>query len=507
MSTTAKPKGQAATAGAAAKAATANTPTVNDLQAIVYQEVQSAAAPTAIAFNMPGMLPVNEGSLGDLPWFYQNGTSFNNATYNWLNSLFAYQSDGYVGSNKEALTTAYFNVLEDTSYVLDAADSTSLNNANLKNAAVVNTIITDWTSAFGPLPSGTQISQLNYIMTQVLSWGAAGLTLGQLRNSTNPMGLLPNIPLGASQLVSDLMTYLANTSSVANIQAAVLSCNNQITQTKNNVNPPSAPTVGPGFMQTVDATGNTLIVPEVDITESTGVIQNALLPTSGGTSFSASFSAFAIDSDTVQISSSSGAGVGDIGFFLGFSSEASSSLNIFSADTTQTSCTVTLTYNGVTTFTPTFYPYNVSTGKGWWNPDPIEEAANPTPNQSGYVFNPTPAYNFGVNGNFGVLSRLMISQQPVISLTYTTSNYAAYQKTFAEQSSWGVSFLGIPLGGGSQSYYSCQTSQDASSNTVTVTMSPAGISTPITPTQQLAYVIGAQILWPGASTTQNAAGI
>jgi len=38
-------------------------------------------------------------------------------------------------------------------------------------------------------------------------------------------------------------------------------------------------------------------------------------------------------------------------------------------------------------------------------------------------------------------------------------------------------------------------------------MSPAGINTPVTPSDQLAYVIGAQILWPGASALQNKAGI
>jgi hypothetical protein len=120
-------------------------------------------------------------------------------------------------------------------------------------------------------------------------------------------------------------------------------------------------------------------------------------------------------------------------------------------------------------------------GKEWRNPEPVQNAVDYNPNGSGYKFKPEPPYNFAINGDFGFLSRLMISQQPVMTLVYNTSNYAPYAKTFQEQSSWGVSFLGIPLGGGSQSYYSCETSYDESSQTVTVTMSPVGNATPVPP--------------------------
>jgi len=497
--------------GAPATRPAAAAPSAADLPSVIFTAIGTGAAPIAASLNMPNLLPVDEAGLGDFPWFWQNGTNFNDATYNWLNSLFTYSSDGYVGTAGEAFTTAYFNVLLDTAYVLDAQDAAALNAANLKAATVINTIISDWTTFSGPFPAGitTQSQQVNYVTAQVLSWGAPGLTLGQLRNSTNPSSLLPNIPLGGNQVVNDLMTYLGLTSSVANIQAAVVSFNQQLSQTRNNVDPSIPLTaVAPGFMQTVNDSGTTSIVPLINIAESTGQIQNALLPTSGGNSFSTSFTATAGSSNTVQITAQGGAsGEGAIDDLLVFSGSAEASLNIFSFASDLTSCAVTLTFNGVTTVTPSFAAYNISTGTGWWNPDPIEEAANPVPNQSGYVFTPTPAYDFTVNGTFGAVARLLISQQPVISLVYTTTQFSQFQQVFQEQSSWGVSFLGIPLGGGSQSYYSAQATQSGSGTTVTVTMSPAGISTPISAADQLAYVIGAQIRWPGASQTQQLAGI
>jgi hypothetical protein len=113
------------------------------------------------------------------------------------------------------LTTSYYNVLLSTAYALGTQDAAKLNAANLANAATVNTTIIDWIAAFGQFPStvgSTQTAQLNYIMTQVIGWGNPGLTLSQFRNSTNPLALLPNIPIGGDTVVNDLMTYLGNSS-------------------------------------------------------------------------------------------------------------------------------------------------------------------------------------------------------------------------------------------------------------------------------------------------------
>jgi hypothetical protein len=302
------------------------------------------------------------------------------------------------------------------------------------------------------------------------------------------------------------MTYLGNTSSIANIQAAVVSANNQLAQTKLALSPAPAALPVEGWMQTSDDKGNMLIVPEIDIDESTANIQNNLLPSGGtGKSFSASFTASQGSSNTVDVTASTGGGaVGDLDFFFTLSGSASASLNIFSADSSQKSVEVGLQFNGVTTVTPKPYPYSITSGKGWWNPDPVQNAAQnesgSSANESGYYFTPKPPYNFGTNGDFGFLSRLLISQQPVLTLKYNTSNYSAYQKTFQEQSHWGISFLGIPLGGGSQSYYECDTSYDSSSQTVTVTMTPVGNTTPVTPTDQLAYVVGGEVNWIGAAS-------
>ena len=495
----------------------AATTTGADLQSAVMQQIQTASAPTAQSLNLPNLIPVDETGLGDLPWFWQSGTSFNDATYAWWNNIFSYDSDGYVSTSGEALMSAYTNVLQSIEYAFDAADESAISQANSSAQATINTLISDWNNFAGPFPStvgSTTEDELTYITTQILSWGNPGLTLSQLSTSTQPDKLLPNTPLGGSTVVSDLMTYLQKTSSISNIQNAAASMTAQLSATVTN-SQPITPAVSPapaGYMNTVAG----LCVPYLNIVESTANIHNGLYPQSGGTSFSASFTASLQSNNQVQVTSSSGyAGVGDLLFFLTFV-QGSSQYSLFSADSSVTTCTIDVTFNGVTTFTPQYSAsaYNTATGTGWWNPAPIADAVTNTPStpgdapaNSGYIFDPVPSQNFSVNGNFGVVGALLISQQPTISITYNTSNLSAFQQIFSGESSWGVSFLGVGLASGSSSYFSANAATSASGSGVTVTISPPSTSTPVATGQQLAYVIGASMIWPGATALQNQAGI
>jgi hypothetical protein len=471
----------------------------SDLKKLIYQQILKGAEPTVQTLNIRNLLAIDEGMLGDFPWFWQNGTSFNAKTFNWLNNLFSYHADGYVQSSGEAFTTAYFNVLMATAYALSPADSAAFDAANKQLATQVNAVVTDWTTSQGAIPAQytNGVQQLSYIMSQVVSWGAPGLTLDKLRTSPNPKSLLPNMPSGADQLVNDLMAYLAKSSSIAGIQGAVISANNQLAQTQVNIQPAPA-TATPGWMVTLDDKGNTAIEPEIDITEVTGIIENALPPASGGPSFSMDFSVSLGATNEVQFSVlSHGSILGGLGSLLGFARD-NKLFDIVSVEESQQSVDINMTFNCVTAITPKPTPYNASTGTGWWNPEPIKNAANPKSGKSGYQFNADQPYDFGTNGTFGFISRILISQPPVLKLTYKASNYAAYANILAQNLLGGVSSLRIPLADGSESGFSCQISYDANSQAVTVTMSPSA-GTNIASTDQLACVIGVTVNWMGAA--------
>jgi hypothetical protein len=313
------------------------------------------------------------------------------------------------------------------------------------------------------------------------------------------LSLLPNIPIGGDQIVADLMTYLAATSQIAKIQEAVVLNNQEIDDMQANISPAPA-AAGNGWMLITDGTGATSIVPQWLIAESVANIQNKLLPPTGtGKSFTATFHASKQSSSQVQVSASGGISAsGSILDLIGIHAQAGASYDLYSIDSSVTAVDVTLTFNGVTTVTPQPASYSVSNATGWWNPKPIQDAANAVAGDSGFTFTPTPSYDFATNGDFGTPSRLLISQQPVMELTFYTQNYAAFSQVFTQQFRCDVSFLGIPLADGSQSYYSATAKQSTNGQSVTVTMTPEGIKTPVTPNDQLAYVVGVEMDWPGA---------
>src|SRR3954453_7625046 len=195
--------------------------TAQGLKPAVLAAVANGAQPVAKALNISNLVALDEGALGDFPWYWQiDATHANAKTYNWLNNVFAYHAtEGFVGTKGANFLTAYFNVIQDTHYVLSAADRQAYNKADLANQAIVSTLLTDYTTTQGPFPATevTQSEQVSYLMGVVLSWGVSGLTLPQLRSSLNPLSLLPNVPIGGDKLVSDLMTYLARTSEIATI--------------------------------------------------------------------------------------------------------------------------------------------------------------------------------------------------------------------------------------------------------------------------------------------------
>lgn len=249
----------------------------------------------------------------------------------------------------------------------------------------------------------------------------------------------------------------------------------------------------------MDDKGNLTIVPAFTIEESTAVIQNALFPQNNtGQSFASSFTVTKLDESTLQVTAEGEAkGTGSLLDFIGIQAKGSVEYNLFSFDESVTAVSVTLKFNGVTTVTPEPAAYDISTGTGWFNPQPIQNAVGNTQGESGYQFTPNPGLNFQVNGNFGLISRLLISQQPTVTMEFENANYNSFSQIIQQGSKWGISFLGIQLGA-SQSYFQADVTQDSQSNMVVVTMTPPATVAPVNPLDQLAYVIGAEVNWPGA---------
>ena len=461
---------------------------------------EKADGPVKKALNIQNWTPLDSAGMGDLFWYWNNAAIFNTDTWNQFNNVMQFNTDGYLQTTDGAtLNTALFNLYLAMSYQLTSADQTKLNDANAKAQGILNTVVGDYTSMFGAIPpenSATATAKLIYITDQIMSWGETTLSLATFRASTNPTSLIPNAPLGTGKLISDFMTYLSQTSSADSVQNAINAQNAQIKQCALNLSP--TPTqVKPGWMSAADITGAAKILPALKIAEPTSTIQNGL---DGSQGFEIEMVVTKVDQKTVSVSVNANAGVsGSIGWF-GISAGGSTSYNSFSFDQNVTQVTLKLKYSGVTKFTPSLSAsaYNIGDGTGWWNPKMIKDAANHTSGESGVGFTTPQHYNFKDNGDFGVLNVMAICDMPTIEMVFHNATESSFSSHFSEETHWGVNFLGIPLGGGSQSYSSSKYKYDSTAGTVTVVMTPPPSVIPGNLLTSQAYVIGADCAWPGA---------
>lgn len=159
-----------------------------------------------------------------------------------------------------------------------------------------------------------------------------------------------------------------------------------------------------------------------------------------------------------------------------------------------------MTFPGLTAvnFGPT--AFDISTGLGWFWMEPILDAIkNGSSDVSGFKFSPVPQIDFSANGPFGFLTGVAISTYPSIEITVTSSNYQSIATTFQQTTSFSVSFLGIPLGSGSESTYSHSVSTNSSNSSVTITMNPSVETVSGNAVNSVGWVLGVETSYPAAS--------
>jgi hypothetical protein len=185
--------------------------------------------------------------------------------------------------------------------------------------------------------------------------------------------------------------------------------------------------------------------------------------------------------------------------FLGISLGGSASYFQDQIATSSNQVTIDMTFSGcnLVNFGPA--PYNMSTGMYWAYFSPIQQAIkNGSSDVSGYKFAPAAGIDFSTKGPFGFLSGVAIANYPSISISVTSSSYQSILKTFQQNSSVKVTFLGIPLASASESTYSCQASQQGSSQTITIKLSPPQSLVAGNVNSSVGWVLGAEVTYPCA---------
>jgi hypothetical protein len=131
--------------------------------------------------------------------------------------------------------------------------------------------------------------------------------------------------------------------------------------------------------------------------------------------------------------------------------------------------------------------------------EPITNAiSNGTQDVSGFKFSPNPQIDFSKTGPFGYLTGAAIATYPTVAITVTGSDYQSIATTFQQSTSFSVSFLGIPLGGGSESTYSHDVKTNSSAQSVTITLTPPAQTVAGQLTKSMAWILGVETEYPAA---------
>jgi hypothetical protein len=252
----------------------------------------------------------------------------------------------------------------------------------------------------------------------------------------------------------------------------------------------------------LDDTAST-VVPAWTVAQGVSQIQNSL----GNTA-----SKIVVAMDVSQSSSSEyvvnvhGGGGFAIPFLDFFSLGIGSSASYFSDTITKSGneVKVKMTWTGPTLVQYQPLNFDQATRLGWYYMTPIRDAIKNTGNVnninvSGFRFAPDPQINFGKDGPFGFTTGAAIANYPSVEITVTSSDYESIEREFQQSTTSTLSFLGIPLASATESTYSNSTQVDASSKTVTITLTPPPSLVASRAVDAQGWILGAVVDRPAAN--------
>jgi hypothetical protein len=458
------------------------------------------------------LYPVHYPSQGDFKWNWQNGNQvFNDATYQYINALAA---PGQV-PNTVALSAgggfanAYVAVLNAMVYSLSSGDQAKLTQAQSNASVQAQTIISDYQNLYGTITpaqmtaAGVSTKQdyvISYVMGSQWSGATPPLSYSAMASARNLKTLLPKAPASSDQVITDVVAYLNLMQPVNGLSDQLQNGAWTLSQLKNNAMNPS---VSNGGIQTFDPNSGSVLPGYNDgwgISDSIAAINNDLQNTGRTISIAMSTSQSSGNELNVNVQGQAGFSIGS---WLEFSTEASGGYDMSKTAGTSTDCSVSITYAGYSMVPAAPAAWQQATNVGFYYADPISQAAvNQGQDVTGFKFLNNPPYQLGPvssGGNFGLLTNLLISNYPTISITYTHADYQTFAQNWNEKVSGNLTLFGfIKLGSFSQGAYGSSFSKGSDDSTFTVTFSASPEVTGVPQNMKTAYVVGAAVANPGS---------
>jgi len=357
-----------------------------------------------------------------------------------------------------------------------------------------------WKQQMGTLPAGDNpIDGIGEIITT--NWAKPPTTLEKLRNSTDVNKILNNVPLSGGPVVPVFMNFL-NALGDANVLQSLVTENRAfLTLALGAISSPSETNGGLPLSD-----GST--VPAYRVANSVSDILNALK--NKGSKIELSMSVNRQTEDEFQVSIAGRAGFSiPVGIF--FSVDVGGSASYFSSEiaTSSNETTVNMTYTGVNLINYGPPPFSqAGETKNWFWMDPLTQAIRngyPAKDATGFKFAAEPpVLDFSEKGPFSYLAGTAIANYPSVEIVVKSANYKKIENSFKQSASVGMSFLGIPLGGGSQGTYSHHATSDSASSTVTITLTPPPSMVAGNTNDSVGWILGVQPMFPAAKAKAKA---
>jgi hypothetical protein len=482
-------------------ASTLSTVTPPPAPAILDELTKQAKAIVGAVFKQP-LVSFQPGARGNFPYYWTDPDTlaFNTLTYQWINNSMISDVPPIQQMPGSLFTNSVQNVLAKVTYQLSTADQAKLNQAYANAKDQQMTLLTLWRQTYGTLPPlGKSLTEIDAVMAIVTStWATPPTTLTAMQVSRNLNNLLNTAPASGKGLLPVVANYVNALGDSVTLANAQVMSNGYVSQALSALQSPAADN---GGMQLND--GTNLYYPSYAVTTPIADIINGLKATGNAVTLNMDVS-LASDSE-YSVSVNGGAAFSiPIGDFFGIDVSGSASYFHDKIVSGAASVSIQMSFTGVTVVNFSPVAFNESSGLNWYLVQPILDAiANKGQDVSGFQFSPDPDTDFSANGSFGILQGVAISNYPSVTITVQTASYDSIQTTFEQQVSTSLSFLGIPLGGGSESTYSHSASSNAATSTVKISFTPPQTLVAGTSTTSQGWVLGVATYYPTVTSSSD----
>jgi hypothetical protein len=484
----------------------------------------------------PGKLTLLTGTANSQVSFYFQSPTTSQINADLYNNILSPRVKGVgsqYGVNQAALLSSSFingynQIYLSLRYQLSQLDQATMQTLLAKVAGSITAlrpIWNAWVDTFGPKPNSssepsilvpkldmndTNIALIQMTGTMQTTWLNPSFQEKLKADSSYPYQhmndfdqIFSGIPLSVPAQMRDLIKQVYNAQGAAGgITAKQANATQILSGVRNNVQHPSQANGGLKLSGSDKMIPGMIFQPQDPMT-----LTNELgaYPTQGLT-YSAIVTKSSSSTLTFEASVGGGISIPILDFFsIGLSGGAKTS--IFNNDFAGSRFTIKLTVNNPTlqpimTVTPMLY--NITTQQGWLYVDPVKEAIKNGRNTdvTGFVFDGgVPSFHLEEGGDFGYINTLVLSQFLELSLVFEQCNSTEVRKYFEQYASATISFLGIPLGGVSQSSTYSYSYSNQTETTITVTLKPKAPG--YTPggtdiTQSLCNLVAVGITYPFA---------